>query len=214
MAHPSSEPIPIVGISESDRDRSCENHTCCGRSLELDSVVRFKYCQVLIDEEEETAIEVVSIRGGLDSCRVGFLKRHYIEDNRRLDGQVAQIVAFHRDADNQIDKDFDFYQHGACYAAILNAEYYEVLERLQNEAINGNDNDNNDNNGDNNNDNNNGNDNDNNNNNDDNNNNNNNNNDDDNNNSGNDNNNDQHYDRTSTAKKHDTTKLPVKRQLR
>ena len=84
MAHPSSEPIPIVGISESDRDRSCENHTCCGRSLELDSVVRFKYCQVLIDEEEETAIEVVSIRGGLDSCRVGFLKRHYIEDSDRL----------------------------------------------------------------------------------------------------------------------------------
>ena len=101
----------------------------------------------------------------------------------------------------------NFYQHGACYAAILNAEYYEVLERLQNEAIYGNDtdnNDNNDNNGDNDNDNDNGNDNDNNNNNNDNN----------NNNSANDNNNDQHYDRTSTAKKHDTTKLPVKLQLR
>ena len=34
--------------------------------LELDSVVRCKNCQVLINEEEETAIEVVSIRGGLD----------------------------------------------------------------------------------------------------------------------------------------------------
>jgi hypothetical protein len=83
MAHPSGEPIVIVGISESDRNRSCEDHTCCGRQLTLDSVVRFKYCQITVgdgdDEEEETAIEVVAIRGGLDSCRVGFLKRYYID---------------------------------------------------------------------------------------------------------------------------------------
>jgi hypothetical protein len=93
MAHPSGEPIPIVGINESNRNRSCEDHTCCGRLLTLNSVVRFRYCQIVIDDEEETAIEVVSIRSGLDSCRVGFLKRHYIEDGRRLNGKVAQIIA-------------------------------------------------------------------------------------------------------------------------
>ena len=150
MAHPSSGPITIVGISASDRNRSCEDHTCCGRSLTLDSVVRFKYCQIVIDDEEETAIEVVSIRGGLDSCRVGFLKRYYIEETRRLDGKVAQIIAFHRDAESQLDRDFDFYQHGACFGAVLDVEYYELMESLQDvgtDGVNGgNNNDNNDNN--------------------------------------------------------------------
>jgi hypothetical protein len=41
MSHHPDEPlIEIVGIEESGRGRSCEEHKCCGDALALDSVAQ------------------------------------------------------------------------------------------------------------------------------------------------------------------------------
>ena len=48
MAHHPNEPlVEIVGIQEGGRGRSCEEHPTCGEALAIDSVVRFRFIQIL-----------------------------------------------------------------------------------------------------------------------------------------------------------------------
>ena len=46
-AHPSGVLVEIVGIEESGRGRSCEEHSTCGSVLQLDTVVRFRSIQII-----------------------------------------------------------------------------------------------------------------------------------------------------------------------
>jgi hypothetical protein len=51
MAHHPDEPlVEIVGIEESGRGRSCEEHPVCGQVLALDSVVRFRSIRIVNGE--------------------------------------------------------------------------------------------------------------------------------------------------------------------
>ena len=66
--------VDVVGIKASNRGRSCEEHTCCGSALELDSVVRFRRVQIINDAgKEEGALAVYWVTDAIDRCRVGFL---------------------------------------------------------------------------------------------------------------------------------------------
>jgi len=53
---PSGVVVEIIGIEESSRERSCEEHTVCGAALQLDTVVRLRVVQVISSNGEETAI--------------------------------------------------------------------------------------------------------------------------------------------------------------
>ena len=85
----------IVGIKAINRVRSCEEHACCGSSLELDSVVRFIREQIVTDAgQEEAALAVYWVTDAVDWCRVVFLPRHLLKHSNKYDGKAAQIVAF------------------------------------------------------------------------------------------------------------------------
>ena len=71
--HPHGAVIEIVGISASDRGRSCDEHTTCGEVVEEDLVGHFRKIQHLVGDTEETAIAVYWVSDRIDRCRIGFL---------------------------------------------------------------------------------------------------------------------------------------------
>ena len=93
--HPTGIIIEIVGLNAADRGRSCEEHTVCGaEALKIDSVVRFRAEQIVMNGKEETAMAVFWVTDGVDQCKVGFLSRHLVKHKDHYDGKTAQIVEF------------------------------------------------------------------------------------------------------------------------
>ena len=76
-----------------------EKHKVCGSVLAPDVVARFKVVQLacaVVNEAnpatEATAIAVYHVTGGVDCCRVGFLRRHLIKYKDEYDARLAQIT--------------------------------------------------------------------------------------------------------------------------
>mgnify|MGYP003390063798 CR=1 FL=1 len=62
--------------------------------LQIDSVVRFRAEQIVVNGKEETALAVFWVTDGVDRCKVGFLSRHLVKHKDHYDGKTAQIVEF------------------------------------------------------------------------------------------------------------------------
>ena len=84
--HPSGMKVDIVGLEASNNGRSCENHEVCGCVVAPDVVVRFKVVQLahaVVDEAnpsvEAPSIAVYHVTGGVDTCRIGFLRIHLLK---------------------------------------------------------------------------------------------------------------------------------------
>ena len=93
--HPTGVIIKIVGLNATDHGRSCKEHTVCGTEvLQIDSVVRFRAEQIVVNGKEETALAVFWVTDGVDRCKVGFLSRHLVKHKDHYDGKTAQIVEF------------------------------------------------------------------------------------------------------------------------
>jgi hypothetical protein len=82
-------------VNATDHGRSCKEHTVCGTEvLQIDSAVRFRAEQIVVNGKEETALAVFSVTDGVDRCKVGFLSRHLVKHKDHYDGMTAQIVKF------------------------------------------------------------------------------------------------------------------------
>ena len=86
VCHSSGITVDIVGLEASNKCRSCKNHEGSGCVVASDVVVRFKVvqlaCEVLNEANpsvETTAIAVYHVTGGVDTCHVGFLRRHLLK---------------------------------------------------------------------------------------------------------------------------------------
>jgi hypothetical protein len=128
MAHPSGILVDAVGIESPDRGRSCEEHTCCGSVLELDTVVRFRAVQIDVDGEEQTALAVYWVTDGIDRCRVGYLRRHLLKHKKDYDGQLGQIVEMLGMSESPGDRQKHHRNRGACVAVLLSLEDYQSTE--------------------------------------------------------------------------------------
>ncbi len=85
--------VEIVGLQMSCRGRSCEEHELCGDEvLKEDVVVRLRTVQLVVDEKEEKAIEVVWVTKGMDHCRVNFLPCHMVRHAARYNGALTQVT--------------------------------------------------------------------------------------------------------------------------
>ena len=88
--HPVGVTVEVVGIESNTQGRSCEHHSTCGSLVEEDVVLRLRKVQVIVDGSEETAIAAYDVvSDGIDSCRVGFLKKHRVKHWKRYDGALA-----------------------------------------------------------------------------------------------------------------------------
>ena len=113
------ELIDIVGIKTSDRDRSCEEHACCGDVLEPDSLVRIRAVQIVVSGKEETALAVYWVTDGEDRCHVGFLRRHMLKHKKKYNGRIAQIVEIFSDKSESPSDRQKFHRSKGCCRAVL-----------------------------------------------------------------------------------------------
>ncbi len=121
--HPPGIVVEIVGTEAGDRGRMCEEHTVnCGEVLEEDVVVHLRKVQVVVDGKEETAIAAVWVTDGIDRCRVGFLKRHMVQNAAHFDGALVQVTrVFSSDPGYCDSAERRMYHHnrGCCLATII-----------------------------------------------------------------------------------------------
>jgi hypothetical protein len=70
--HTTGITVEVVGIVTGDRGRSCEEHDVCGTVVKEGTLLCLRKEQILVDEQEETAISCYWVTDGIDRCRVGF----------------------------------------------------------------------------------------------------------------------------------------------
>ena len=84
--------VDIVGIKTGECGRSCEKHSVCGLSLEVHDIVKIRKMEIINEyEAEETAMAVILVERGVETCRVGYLSRSMFEVYQYLDGLTAKI---------------------------------------------------------------------------------------------------------------------------
>ena len=122
--HPSGVLVEIVGIAASNQGRNCEDHKCCGSLLETDVVVRFRTTQVVVNGKEEQAIAAYHVTGGIDRCRVGFLRKNLLRFKDQYDGGLAQVTEIFDDmSPSPGDREKVHRFRGYCRAVLIDAEY-------------------------------------------------------------------------------------------
>ena len=127
--HPSGVTVDVVGINASDDGRSCEKHAACGSVLAPDVVVRIRSVQVEREGDPEgakeaTALAVYHVSGGIDCCRVGFLRRHLLKYKDEYNARLAQVTeVFGEDTESPSDRQKHYRNKGCCRAVLIEAEY-------------------------------------------------------------------------------------------
>lgn len=136
--HPSGITVDVVGIAASDQGRSCEVHEACGSVLTADMLVRFRCVQIEVNGKEETALSVVRVSGAVDTCRVGFLRRHLLRYKDEYDGRLAQVIeVFSPESESPTDRAKHSRNVGCCRATLVELEYRESpMKRPRLEGLN------------------------------------------------------------------------------
>jgi len=125
--HPSGITFDAVGLRASSNGRSCENHECCGVALEDNMVIRVTEEQVLIDGKEQKALAAYCVNGGMDTCKVGFTRRHLLAHKDEYDGRLAQIRdIFSKESESPTDRAKHNRNKGCTRAVLIEAEYHET----------------------------------------------------------------------------------------
>jgi hypothetical protein len=74
----------IVGLKSGKNERSCGAHLCCGASLHVGDLVRFRLVMLEVKGGAPVkALNVLKIKDGTEGCHVGFLPRHIFKGARR-----------------------------------------------------------------------------------------------------------------------------------
>ena len=128
--HPSGVIVDIVGIEASDNGRSCEKHSCCGSVVAPDVAVRFRAVQLPVEGDptvvESTALAACHVTGGVDACRVGFLRRHLLRCKDEHDGRLAQVTEVcGENSESPGDRAKHHRNKGCCRAVLVEAECRE-----------------------------------------------------------------------------------------
>lgn len=135
--HPQGIVVDIVGIEESSRGRSCEQHAVCGNNLILDCVVCLRKVQIVNDlGHEEKAVAAYWVSDGVDLCRVGFLPRQFIKHAAKFDGKLAQITEFLAESDSPSCRRLSHRNRGMCRAAVITGgqefgEFSPTIKKIQ-----------------------------------------------------------------------------------
>ena len=134
--HPSGISVDIVGILADNHGCSCEKHKVCGCVAAPDVVVRFRTVQLQEDdnkpEKESTGIAAYHVTGGVDACRIRFLRRHLLRYKDEYDGRLAQIVeVFSENSESPSDRAKHHRNRGCCRAVLIEAEYREPPTKKQ-----------------------------------------------------------------------------------
>lgn len=93
----------IVGLQGKTNGRSCEIHEACGIEVKVNSLIRFKWCSVVMPSRVEPAVKAILIGNGEERCTVGFLPRAVSLQagaKEMFHDEFAVIVLLHDDSDD------------------------------------------------------------------------------------------------------------------
>ena len=107
----------------SSNGRTCEEHAHCGSVAEVDDVVvRIRKVQVVIDEEQQSALAAYWVTDGVDRCRIGlFLPRHLLHKSDRYHGRLAQIVDVYEHSESPTKRQKSHRWRGCCRAILIDS---------------------------------------------------------------------------------------------
>ena len=98
--------MEMIGLHHATNGRSCTSHKCCGKTLEVNQVLRLRKCVVDVLGEPEEAIKCVRIEDGSKGCVVGFLPKallkvkklqhHFMSDP----GPFVQVTEIYSDSES------------------------------------------------------------------------------------------------------------------
>lgn len=93
-------------------------------------VIRLRVQQVMVDDKEETAIAVYRVSGGIDTCKVGFTRRHLLKHKDEYDARLAQIIQIFSDESESPTDRAKYHRNKGCARAVLiEAEYRDSPEK-------------------------------------------------------------------------------------
>jgi hypothetical protein len=85
--------VEVVGICESQRGQSCNEHRVCGSQLPEGSYVCFRKTQFAWrGGDDEDVLEVFHLDSGIMGCKVGNLPKHLAARADCYNGLCARIV--------------------------------------------------------------------------------------------------------------------------
>jgi hypothetical protein len=91
----------IIGLKSGTYGRSCEAHLCCGASLHVGDLVRFRLVMLEVQGGAPVeALKVLKIKDGTEGCHFGFLSRHILKGARRNEFKDAfgQVILLYQDS--------------------------------------------------------------------------------------------------------------------
>jgi hypothetical protein len=91
----------IVGMKSGRSGRSSKSHLCCGASLHVGDLVRFRLVMLEVQGGAPAEIlKVLKIKYGTEGCHFGFLPRHILKGARRNESKDAfgQIMLLYQDS--------------------------------------------------------------------------------------------------------------------
>ena len=78
-------------------------------------------------EIDATAIAVYHVSGGVDCCRVGFLRRHLLKYKDEYDGRLVQVTeVFNDESESPSDRAKHHQNNDASRATLIECEYRET----------------------------------------------------------------------------------------
>ena len=90
--HPHGDTVEIVHVNSPTNGQSCEEHPICGEVVIEDVVLHLRKVQVLINQQEQSAIAAFWVLNGIDCCHIGYLPKVYVKNWKQYDGALVQVV--------------------------------------------------------------------------------------------------------------------------
>ena len=85
-------------------------------------VLHLRKVQVLIDQQEQSAIAAFWVSDGIDCCHIGYLPMGYVKNWKQYDGALVQVVeVYSGDSDSPMKRQKFHRNHGLAVGVIFSS---------------------------------------------------------------------------------------------
>ena len=120
--YPRGDTVEIIGVNSPTNRQSCEEHPICGEVVIEDVVLHLRKVQVLINQQEQSAIAAFWVSDGIDCCHVGYLPKAYVKNWKQYDGALVQVVEVYSGDSDSPTKHQKFHRnHGLAVGVIISS---------------------------------------------------------------------------------------------
>jgi hypothetical protein len=113
----------VCGLANASNGRSCSLHSVCGSSVRKNDVLRLVETIAFVDGADETAIKLVKIEDGMETCTVGFIPRMHCRANSISEhiNKFCMVTELYKESRNTTKRFKDNTMLGACSAILFDS---------------------------------------------------------------------------------------------